>query len=70
MSRTFNVFLTLHFAVCTLAMIWPGALIANRIQPLIFGLPFLFFWYVAWMLVLFVGLCVAYVVGYGGHRDV
>lgn len=70
MSKTFNFFLTLHFAMCTLAMIWPGALIANRVQPMVFGLPFLFFWYVLWILVLFVGLFVAFTIGYGGHRDV
>lgn len=70
MSKTFNILLSLHFAVCTLAMIWPGALIANRIQPLVFGLPFLFFWYVLWTLVLFAGLCVAFAIGYGGRRDV
>lgn len=49
-----------YFAVCTLAMVWPGALIANRIEPMVLGLPFFIFWYVAWIFALFVGLVIAY----------
>lgn len=41
-------------------MIWPGALVANRIEPMVIGLPFFMFWYVAWVFVLFVGLVIAY----------
>lgn len=50
----------LYFSVCTLAMVWPGALIANRIEPMVMGLPFFIFWYVAWVFILFVGLVIAY----------
>jgi len=50
----------LYFSVCTLAMVWPGALIANRIDPMIMGLPFFFFWYVAWVFVMFIGLIITY----------
>lgn len=50
----------LGYAICILAMIWPGALIANRIQPYVLGLPFFFFWYVAWVFVLFAGLATLY----------
>ncbi|MDT8894402.1 DUF3311 domain-containing protein [Halomonas sp. I1] len=50
----------IYFAVCALAMIWPGALVANRIEPLVMGLPFFVFWYVAWVFALFVGLVIAY----------
>lgn len=50
----------IYFTVCALAMIWPGALIANRIEPMIIGLPFFLFWYVAWVFALFVGLVIAY----------
>lgn len=50
----------LYFAVCTLAMVWPGALIANRIDPMIMGLPFFIFWYVAWVFVMFIGLLITY----------
>ncbi|WP_136069096.1 DUF3311 domain-containing protein [Modicisalibacter radicis] len=50
----------LYFSVCTLAMVWPGALIANRIEPMVMGLPFFIFWYIAWVFILFVGLVIAY----------
>ncbi|MDL4864676.1 DUF3311 domain-containing protein [Halomonas elongata] len=50
----------MYFAICALALVWPGALLANRIEPLVMGLPFFIFWYVAWVFVLFVGLVIAY----------
>ncbi|MFC6668774.1 hypothetical protein [Marinobacterium aestuariivivens] len=68
MSKTYHFLVGLHFAVCTLAMIWPGALIANRIEPTVLGMPFLMFWYTLWMGVLFVGTWIAYVVRHGGDR--
>ncbi|MDW5378501.1 DUF3311 domain-containing protein [Halomonas sp. HP20-15] len=68
MSKTYHALVGGHFVLCTLAMIWPGALIANRIEPTVFGLPFLFFWYILWMLVLFAGLWTAYRVRHGGRR--
>lgn len=68
MNKTYHLLTGLHFAVCTLAMIWPGALIANRIEPTVLGLPFLFFWYILWMLILFVGMWIAYVVRHRGGR--
>lgn len=69
MAKRPSLLLTLHFILCTLAMIWPGALFANRIEPTVLGLPFLFFWYVLWMLILFVGMWLAYLKQYGGGRD-
>lgn len=68
MNKNYHLLTGLHFTVCTLAMIWPGALIANRIEPLILGLPFLFFWYAFWMLILFIGMWVVFVVRHGGNR--
>ena len=32
--------LLIYFVLCTLAMVWPGALIANRIDPMVLGMPF------------------------------
>lgn len=46
--------------LCWLAMIWPGALLANRITPFVLGLPFMYFWYVAWILVMTIGLFMLY----------
>lgn len=60
--------MSIYFGVCTLAMIWPGALVANRIEPMILGLPFMFFWYVAWVFMVFVGTVVLYRLEYGGKR--
>lgn len=57
----------IYFGICTIAMIWPGAVIANRIEPVILGLPFLFFWYVAWVFMVFVGCVVLYFLEYGGR---
>lgn len=48
------------FIICVLAMIFPAAWGANRIEPFVFGLPFLFFWYVLWVFLLFLGLLFFY----------
>ena len=58
--------MSIYFLVCTLAMIWPGAVVANRIEPMILGLPFLFFWYVAWAFMVFLGTLILYRLEYGG----
>ncbi len=58
--------MSIYFLVCTLAMIWPGAVIANRIEPMILGLPFLFFWYVAWVFMVFIGTLILYRLEFGG----
>lgn len=50
----------LYFTVCVLALIWPGATLANRIDPMIMGLPFFMFWYMAWFFVVFVGCVICY----------
>ncbi|WP_432695260.1 DUF3311 domain-containing protein [Marinobacterium sp. YM272] len=69
MSKTYHTLVGLHFVICTLAMIWPGALIANRIEPTVLGIPFFMAWYILWMCLLFVGTFVAYNVRHGGNRD-
>lgn len=63
-----NTALGIGYFICIIAMIWPGALIANRIEPFVLGLPFLFFWYVAWVFLLFLGLAAAYWLEYGGSE--
>jgi hypothetical protein len=37
------------FGLYTVALVYPGLEIANRIHPLIFGLPFSLFWITAWI---------------------
>ena len=58
----------IYFLVCTLAMILPGAVVANRIEPMILGLPFFFFWYVMWVFMVFVGCVILYRLEYGGRE--
>ncbi|CAM5222778.1 hypothetical protein CDEF62S_01207 [Castellaniella defragrans] len=60
----FYVFSVILQLICWAAMVWPGALIANRIQPFVLGLPFMFFWYVAWVFIMFLGLVALYLVEY------
>lgn len=49
-----------YFGACLLAQVWPSAAWANRVEPRVMGLPFLFFWYVAGILAVFAGLLVLY----------
>lgn len=58
----------LYFLVCTIAMIWPGAVVANRVEPMVLGLPFFFFWYVLWVFMVFVGALILYRLEHGGKR--
>ncbi len=64
--RKIIIGMSIYFLVCTLAMIWPGAVVANRIEPMILGLPFLFFWYVAWAFMVFLGTLILYCLEFGG----
>jgi hypothetical protein len=46
------------FALTFLGFIWPGVTLANRVEPYIFGFPFLFSWFIALVLLQFAGLVV------------
>jgi hypothetical protein len=37
------------FLLFVVAVTWPGMLPFNRIQPLVFGLPFSMFWIALWV---------------------
>lgn len=50
----------LYFLICVLALIWPGATLANRIDPMILGLPFFMVWYMAWFFIVFIGCVICY----------
>lgn len=54
-KRLFSTIWTSYFVLCTLAFIWPLALVANSVEPRIMGLPFLIFWCIAWVLLIFAG---------------
>lgn len=43
----------LFFILFLVAVTWPGMIPANRIRPLVFGLPFSMVWIAAWVLISF-----------------
>jgi len=50
-----SIFWFCYFTICILATMWPVYLIANRIYPMILGMPFTMFWVALWIGILFVG---------------
>lgn len=54
--RLFGAFLLLTFA----GFLWPLNLIGNRVEPIVLGLPFLLFWFVALILAQFFALVALY----------
>ena len=55
-----TVFFACYFFVCFAANVWPVALLANRIYPMIFGIPFFFFWTITWSCLIFLGVLALY----------
>lgn len=49
--KTARLLTGLYFLVAAIAVTWPGAVPAARIEPYVFGLPFAFFWPAAWVAV-------------------
>ncbi|MFQ5538217.1 MAG: hypothetical protein ACE5GJ_12295 [Gemmatimonadota bacterium] len=49
--KTARILTWIYILCATLAVTWPGALVASRIEPKVFGLPFSFFWPAAWVAV-------------------
>lgn len=50
----------LYLIACFGAQIWPIASFANRVEPRILGLPFIFAWYVGGVFAVFIGLLALY----------
>jgi hypothetical protein len=44
--RRFSI---LFFLAYTVVLTWPGLVPFNRVRPLVFGLPFNFFWVALWV---------------------
>ena len=62
--RLRNVLFACYVAICALAVTWPGyALIGNRVEPFILGLPFVFFWTILWVVLTFFALVLYHVTG-------
>lgn len=60
-QRRFN---TLYICVCVgtlLPLLFPVFEVANRSTPLVLGLPFNFAWVIVWIVLVFVGVGVLYV---------
>lgn len=54
----------LWVACCLAALVWPGyALLGNRIEPRVLGVPFSLAWVVGWVLASFVALALYHVTG-------
>ena len=63
-SKAFAVFT----AVMVLVMIFPIYGFANKVEPMILGMPFSLFWIVAWIAVEFVGLLCFIAYEFSGDR--
>lgn len=50
----------LYFLLCFAANVWPIATYANRIEPMVLGLPFFFFWGIMWVVLVFIGVLAMY----------
>ena len=47
--RTARLLAAAYLVLMAIAVTWPGALLSARIEPMILGLPFSFFWSAAWV---------------------
>lgn len=47
--RTTRILAGAYFVLMAVAVTWPAAVPAARIEPLVLGLPFSFFWPAAWV---------------------
>jgi hypothetical protein len=50
-KRRVRVLFAAFLIVYTLAVTYPGIIPFNRVRPFIFGLPFVFFWVVLWIVI-------------------
>ena len=61
-----HVALALYALACLLALVWPiYDVVANRLEPFVFGLPFSLAWIVGWALLTFAVLVAYYAVTEG-----
>lgn len=60
--RRFQTIFIVVMGLAFLPTIFPVFAVANRVEPFVFGLPFSFFWVVAWILLVFSLLLVMYLI--------
>lgn len=58
--RRFQTIFIVVMGLAFVPTIFPVFAVANRVEPFVFGLPFSFFWVVAWILIVFALLVVMY----------
>ncbi|WP_047865680.1 hypothetical protein [Rubrobacter aplysinae] len=58
--RRFQTIFIVVMVLAFLPTIFPIFSLANRVEPFVFGLPFVFFWVVLWILVVFSLLLLMY----------
>ena len=62
--RLRNLLFALYVICCVGAVTWPGYdWLGNRIEPLVFGLPFSLAWVVGWVWLTFLALTVYHISG-------
>lgn len=60
--RRFQTIFIVVMGLAFLPTIFPVFALANRVEPFVFGLPFSFFWVVAWILIVFALLVFMYLI--------
>jgi hypothetical protein len=50
LKRTAAWIAILYFIAMAVALTFPGIIPFNTIRPFVFGIPFVFAWYIAWLL--------------------
>ncbi len=51
--RTVRIAAAVFFVLFTLSVTWPGYTLANRVHPLVLGLPFSLAWIAFWVVMAF-----------------
>ena len=60
MKQAITRFSVFYFLAMAVALTFPGVRVANRIEPFVLGIPFVFVWSLAWILGALVVLIVLY----------
>ena len=68
-KKKFKLFWLFYFGALLMAMLWPVVKIGNRIEPFILGLPFLLFWFVMLLFLIFLGLLIMFWTEKAGQKN-
>jgi hypothetical protein len=59
---------TIWFGILLGGMVWPGIILGDRVEPFVLGFPFLFFWFIAIILLQLISLLLLYRSEYKGRK--